>query len=603
MRLEKHNVAYTAFAGHLKECRKVMRQLSVFSIISNVLMLAIPVYAFQLFDRVITTGSSSTLLMLSLITAGALLGIGIIQVVRSYLQINTGEWLETQLSPTLFAHSIAKKAQTSGTSALSQDLRDLNVIKNFATSPNFTTLLDAPWSLLFIAVSFTIHPVIGSIALAGGAILLVVAILNESSTRKALDKSNDRYLHSFGQTEAAARNAESIEAMGMLAEVTNDWWKSASKAMFLQTRADKRSAIFSGIAKFLRLATLVAVIGAGTNLVVNNELTTAAIIAGAILVSFALTPLENSINSWRSFIAARKSYNRLESSLIKSSSREEGMSLPAPKGTLDLEEVFFIPHGSRKTTIKRLNFSLKPGEILGVMGPSAAGKSTLAKLITGVWKPSAGTIRLDRANVYKWQRADFGKYVGYLPQDVELFNGTIRDNIARMNKTADPTKIVKATEMVGAHKMILQLPRGYDTEIGPANNMDLGVAMGASNSILSKGQMQRICLARAFYGDPKLVVLDEPNSNLDSDGEVALLATLLKAKEKGITTIIISHRPALMMATDKILIMRDGTVSSFGTRDEILERRHAEISSKNTGRPEIVTQSSQEVKRDTLIDA
>jgi len=588
MRVNRPNeqtAAYNLFSGHLRACRRVLWYLCIFSMISNILILTIPIYSLQVLDRVISSGSTDTLMMLTIVVVGALVGLGIIQTVRSYLLIHTGEWLDVKLSPVLFQHSIANKVQASEVSSSSQDLRDLGTIKSFLVGPALTALLDAPWSLFFIFILFAIHPTIGFIILGGGGALLVVAALNEYITKNALNSSSEFYASSINQVEAAARNAEAIEAMGMLSDVTKNWQESNSQGIYLQTIASKRSAILSGFSRFLRFALQVAVIGASAHLVLINELTVGAIIASSILASRALSPFEAAINSWKNFISARKSYSRLKSSLSNSALREEGMKLPAPKGKLDIENIFFVPRGAEDPTIKGLSLKLKPGEILGLIGPSAAGKSTLAKLITGVWKPTTGVVRLDGADVYNWNRNDFGKHVGYLPQDVELFSGSIRDNIARMDKSADSKKVIEAAQTAGVHDMILRLPKGYETEIG------------AGGAVLSGGQRQRVGLARALYGEPKLLVLDEPNASLDNAGEKALVNALNKAKEKQITTIIISHRPMMMSSADKIMVMKEGTIAAIGSRDEIFAKLNTEVPKQNA------SVSSLRTKQKATVDA
>lgn len=550
----------TILENHLNACRKVIYYSLGLSLVGNLLLLALPIYSLQVLDRVISSGSTETLAMLTVVVVGALIALGLIQMARSFISVRMGEWLEKKLSPALFSHSISSSVLAMGKTGGTQQLRDLSVIKNFIAGQTLTALLDAPWSLIFIAILFMIHPINGFIAVGGGVALLILAIINDKITKPPLDASNEYNVKSMAQAEIAVRNAEAVEAMGMLSAVSKNWHKISAKGVELQTIASDYSSIIGGISKFLRFALQVAVIGVGGYLVLQGELTVGAIIAGSILISRALAPFEASITSWKGFVSARKSYTRLQESLNKFSERAQTMELPAPEGNLSVEDVYFKPAGAEKPTLKAINFKLNAGEILGMVGPSAAGKSTLAKIITGVWKPVAGVVRLDNADVYSWDRENFGHHVGYLPQDVELFNGSIKDNIARMRSDADAKDVIEAAKAAGVHKMILSLPAGYDTEIG------------ISGSILSAGQRQRVGLARAFFGNPKLIVLDEPNANLDSEGEQALLVALKYAKSKKITTIIISHRPSLMSAVDKMLVLRDGVTIAFGSREEVMKQ-------------------------------
>jgi len=559
---ERKKPASTILEKHINACRSVLWQTLSLSLVSNLMMLALPIYSLQVLDRVISSGSTDTLLMLTLVTTSALICLSLVQSARSFILVRMGEWLDKKLSPAMFAHSIESSVLQAGlsTGSGSQHLRDLGVIKNFLSGPTLAALLDAPWSIIFIIILFMIHPINGLIAILGGIILFIMAYLNEKMTKSLLDESGEHVVKAMSQAEVITRNSEAVESMGMLKNIVKKWEVTSAKGMALQSLASDRSAIISGASRFIRLLLQVAITGVGGYLVLENKITVGGIIAGSIIVGRALAPFENSIASWKGFISARKSYSRLRDSLIKFPAREETMKLPKPAGNLVVENVYFKPPGSDKPTIRGINFELKPGELLGIVGPSAAGKSTMAKMITGVWKPAAGIVRLDGADVYIWNREDFGKHVGYLPQDVELFPGTIKENIARMDDNADPENVVKAAKTATAHEMILSLPKGYDTDIG------------ISGAALSAGQRQRVGLARAFYGDVKLVVLDEPNANLDGEGEAALVSTLKHAKANKITTIIISHRPSLMAEVDKMLVVREGVAVAFGDREEVMQK-------------------------------
>ncbi|AIL65366.1 Type I secretion system ATP-binding protein PrsD [Rickettsiales bacterium Ac37b] len=560
----------------LQHCRKAFIITFIFAFAVNVLMLLTSVYSLQVLDRVISSRNLETLLMLSLIVVAAYVALTLLQITRSFVLIKISEWLDTLLTPILFSHSISLSVLRSSVGA-NQALRDLDTVKNFLTSAGINTLFDAPWAIVYLAVIFILHPYLGYLTLIGGILLLGFAILNAYATSNKLNEANEHYMKSMYQSDIATRNAEVIEAMGMLPAINNNWVKFNNKKLEAQSVASYRNGIISNISKFLRmlLQMLVTAIGAYLVLMVPPiGFTTGGMIAASILVGRALAPIDTAIETWKQITGARKAYQRLNATLDRPSLRPEAMALPAPIGRLIVENAFFAPPSNtpqaNKYTLKGVNFAIDAGDILAVIGPSAAGKSSLAKLIVGVWKPISGTVRLDDADVYSWKRDDFGKHVGYLPQDVELFNGTIKDNIARMQADVDPAKVVEAAQIAGAHEMILHLPNGYDTDIG----------MGGSS--LSGGQRQRIGLARAFFGDPKLVVLDEPNANLDEIGEQALMRALSSARTKKITTIVISHRPSVLANVDKILILQEGSIVAFGPRDEVLARFAKTPSANNT---------------------
>ena len=360
--------------------------------------------------------------------------------------------------------------------------------------------------------------------------------------------------------DAAARNAEAIEAMGMLDNVTKIWHESNSKSAILQEHASRKNAIYSSITKFIRLAIQTLVTGVGAYYVLQHQMSVGAMIASGILVGRALAPFETAIGSWKGFVSARKSLKRLTESLQKSPIRNSSIELPVPEGNISVENVFFAPIGSKKPTISGVSFKLEAGDSLAIIGASAAGKSTIAKLLTGVWQASSGSVRLDGADVYSWKRDSFGKYVGYLPQDVELFAGTVKQNIARMDMEAKDEDVIAAAKLANVHDLILRLSNDYETQVG------------TDGTTLSAGQRQRIGLARAYYGEPKLVVLDEPNSSLDNEGDIALLKAIQSGKKKKITTIVISHRPTLLKVVDKLLVLNEGKVAEFGDRDAVVEK-------------------------------
>jgi ATP-binding cassette subfamily C protein len=541
----------------ISACKTAFIYSLVFGFVINILSLATPIYSMQVLDRVLSSGNLNTLVMLTLVIILAVILLGMVQLARSVIMVQMGNWIDKRLSVVLFEQGIYTSSQVR-TEGGAQQLRDLKTVKGFLTSPSLGVIVDLPWSIIFIIAVFILHPTLGFITVVGGGLLIGLTLLNELVTKKILDTANDQFIKNMQCTDESSRNSEVITVMGMMPSVMRNWQTSNLDVQHLQYQASQRSAIVGEITKFLRIVLQMSVTGVGAYLVLKHEMSSGGIIAGSTLVSKALSPFEVAINSWKGFTSARKAYTRLEESFKNHLAAISDMSLPAPKGEVKVENVYYSPVNAKKPVIKGVSFNVAAGEVVAVIGPSASGKSTLAKLIVGVYKPSHGSVRLDEADIYHWDRLDRGPHIGYVPQDVELFSGTVRENIARMQKDVSDEEVVEAAQFTGAHELILRLPNGYDTDIGVAG------------TLLSGGQRQRIALARAFFGNPKFVVLDEPNANLDSAGEQALSATLEQAKSQGITTIIISHRPSLMPNVDKILIMNDGMVAVFGARDEVL---------------------------------
>ncbi|MFN7038073.1 MAG: type I secretion system permease/ATPase [Alphaproteobacteria bacterium] len=550
----------------LTNCRKVFIVTFMFAFGVNLLMLLTPLYSLQVLDKVISSHSLETLTMLTLVMLVIHIAYTLLQIARSFTLIKVGEWLDTKLTPILFANSVSISAIRTSLGA-SQNLRDLETVKGFLTSIGINTLFDAPWSIIYLIVIFLIHPYLGYLTIIGGIIILLFAVLNAYATNSKLNQANEYNMKSLNLSEIATRNAEVVEAMGMMKAVVHNWHKANLDKLNMQSIASYRNGIISNISKLLRMVLQMAVTGIGAYVVIKHpdQMTVGGMIASSILVGRALAPFDAAIETWKQITGASKAYERLKDSFERSPLRQEAMSLPTPEGRLSVENLLFAPpatapQATPRYTLKGVSFALEPGEILAVIGPSAAGKSSLAKLIVGVWKPMSGIVRLDGADVYTWNRDDFGKHIGYLPQGIELFSGSIKENIARLREDATPEQIVDAAKLSGAHDMILRLPNGYETDIG------------ISGSAISAGQRQRVGLARAYFGNPKLVVLDEPNANLDELGEQALVSALVNAKERKITSIIISHRPSILSCVDKILILQDGMVAAFGPRDEVLSR-------------------------------
>jgi ATP-binding cassette, subfamily C, bacterial len=561
----------------LQKCKNAFWIVFWFALCVNLLMLITPLYSLQVLDRVIGSGNLSTLLMLSLIIGLIYFVYGLVQIARSFLLIKMGEWLDNTVSPILFAHSVASSAikQTLGADQL---LRDFQTVKTFVTSTGINTIFDAPWTLAYLAVIFMINPYIGYLTVVGGIVIIIFAFLNAIATNQTLGEATEYSIKGLNQAQIATRNAEVIEAMGMMKNVMHNWKKFNTAALTKQSIASYRNGVISNISRYIRNVMQMMVTGIGAYVVVisgGKDMTTGGMIASSILVGKALAPFDNFIELWKSISSTLKSYKRINESFKINSLRDDAMPIPDVSGHLTVDNIYYAhaPSGHLaffsmpKYIIKGVSFSVQPGEVLAIIGPSGAGKSTLSKLIVGVWKTTSGTVRLDGGEIYRWNREDFGKHVGYLPQGIELFSGTIKQNIARMEEEVDPEKVIEAAKMAGAHEIILKFPDGYDSDIGIAG------------SNLSGGQRQRIGLARAFYKNPKIVILDEPNANLDEAGEKALSGALVKAKEKKMAVVVISHRPSVLNVADHIIVIQDGAVAAYGTKDEI----HSKVQMLNDG--------------------
>ncbi len=542
----------------LAACRSALLMVALFSFAVNVLLLTVPVYMMQVYDRVLSSQSMDTLLMLSILAVGALILLGIFDTLRQFVLTRTGVRLEAQLGGPLLASAIANR--TAGDTSEIQGLRDLSQLRMFITSPAIMAVFDLPLTPFYVAIIFVIHPVLGAVTLGGAIILMLLACVNQMATGRALKEYGRHSMGALSRAQAHVRNAEAVQAMGMFPDCVRAWGEKNADAIRAQVIAGDRNALFTGLSKFLRLLLQVGILGIGGYLVLIHEMTPGMIFAGSIIGARALAPVDAAIGSWRSFGQARDAYVRIKALLNKSKILEDRISLPKPQGHVSVERLVYVPAPAARPVLKGVSFEIAPGEQIGIVGPTGAGKSTLVRLMVGALRATSGTVRLDGGEVWNWNREEFGEHVGYLPQDVELFPGTIMDNIARMRADARSEDVVEAATIANVHDMILRFPEGYETQIDP-----VGFA-------LSGGQRQRIGLARAFYGSPSLLVLDEPNANLDTEGEEALLQALRTAKERGITVVLVAQRPSALAHADKILVLRDGTVDAFGPRNEVLAR-------------------------------
>jgi ATP-binding cassette subfamily C protein len=523
----------------------------------NLLQLIVPIFMLQTHDRVLNSRSTDTLLMLVLIAAAGLIVFAILEYIRARVYIVMGNSLARRLNlPTLQA-AVAETLE--GHSARApQAIRDLNDLRGFVTGNAISVPLEMAWMPLFLAVLFMLHPAYGIVALISGAILIVFSILSDLVSRRTLAEASEASAEAYGDVTSAIRNAEVIEAMGMLPAVARRWQHAQKRMLDLLDQGQGNGKAVAAVSRACRYGMQISVLSVGVLLVIDQQATPGSMIAASIIMGRLLLPFEQLIDGWRQWVFAHAAYGRIRDLLEKRSTRRQSMALPRPEGHLRVERLVYMPPGVDRPVIKGISFALQPGQVLGVIGPSASGKSTLARLLVGIWKPTAGGIYLDGHDVFLWERENFGAYVGYLPQSVSLLDGTVRQNIARM-RDADPAEVVKAARAAGIHEMIGRFPFGYDTVVG-----DGGYS-------LSGGQRQRIALARALFGQPRLLVLDEPNSNLDHDGERALLNTIRMAKEGGATVVIIAHRPSVMAVADKLLVLKDGLVEQFGDRTDVIQ--------------------------------
>jgi ATP-binding cassette subfamily C protein EexD len=537
-------------------CRGSFFSVGFLSMFINLLMLVPPFYMLQIYDRVITTRSGETLLMLTLVVIFLFAVLGGLELVRSRILIRMGNRLDTLVSTRLYRAMFQRSVLTQGRQT-AQPLSDLNHLRQFLAGNGLFAFFDVPWTPIYLAVLYLFHLWLGLFATCAGITLLSLAIANEKATKALLVEANSDYIKAQDLANSNLRNAEVLHAMGMLPSIMGRWASKHYEFLVKQSQASDRAGTLTNASKVLRLLFQSMILGLGALLVLEGSMTPGMMIAGSILMGRALAPIDQMIGSWKSFTNSRNAYRRLNELLEQIPNEPPRMPLPAPQGEVSIETVAAAPPGVRMATIRGINFTVAKGEHIGIIGPSASGKSTLARVLLGIWPPQVGKIRLDKADITQWNRDELGPFIGYLPQDIELFDGTISENIARFGDI-EPDKIVAAARKAGVHEMILKLPNGYDTYIS------------ASSGALSGGQRQRVGLARALYGDPVLVILDEPNSNLDDIGEYALAQALMQLKAEGVTLFVISHRGNILKHVDKLLVLKDGQVSMFGPRDQVL---------------------------------
>jgi ATP-binding cassette subfamily C exporter for protease/lipase len=543
-------------ADALKAFRNSFFTVGVFSLFVNVLMLVPSIYMMQVYDRVLASGNQTTLLMITLLLMGLFVLMGLLEMIRSFVLVRVGARLDLKMNPRVFTAAFERNLVQPGSNT-AQSLHDLSTLRSTFGGNALVALFDTPWLPIYLWVIYAFSTELGHFTLGGAILLAILAVVNERVSKPLLDSAQKIGSQSNNMAANNLRNAEVIEAMGMLPQIRRRWTELHTRYLREQTVASDRAAMMASATKVVRMAMQSLVLGYGALLTIDGKMTAGMMIAASILTGRALAPMELLIGNWKQLITGRAAYQRLTELLTAFPPRRTGMKLPAPRGDLAFEGVMATAPGSRVAILSGVSFAIAAGEMVAVIGPSASGKSTLSRLIVGVWPAVQGSVRLDGADVYSWSKDELGPYVGYLPQDIELFDGTVAENIARFGEL-DPQKVVAAAQMAGMHDLILQMPKGYDTPLG------------SGGSSLSGGQRQRVGLARALYGNPSLIVLDEPNSNLDEAGEVALAETLRNVKAQGKTIVLVTHRMSTLSVCDKILLLVEGQVKAFGPRDQVL---------------------------------
>ena len=544
----------------LTSCRSAFLSVGLLSGMTNMLMMTGALFMLQIYDRILPSRSVPTLVALAIIVGVLFAALAVLDLIRNRILVRIAASLDEALSGRVYETIVRLPLKSESRGDGLQPLRDLDTVRGFISGPGPTALFDLPWMPLYLGIIFAFHTILGLTAVAGALILVAITLLTEFLSRRSIKAATG-----FAQTrnvlaEASQRNAEVVAAMGMAGRLGRRWADANQKYLALNQNVSDVTGGFGSITRALRMMLQSAVLGVGAYLVINDAATAGIIIAASILVARALAPVDLAITNWKGFIAARQSWERLNCVLDALPALDAPMALPAPRSNLTVEQATAVPPGTKKIVVQDVSFSLKSGQGLGIIGPSASGKSSLVRMIVGAWTPARGRIQLDGAALDQWPPESRGAHIGYLPQDVELFSGTVAENIARFEPNADPEAIIAAAEAAGVHELIVALAEGYETEIGE------------QGQVLSAGQRQRIGLARALYRDPFLVVLDEPNSNLDAEGEAALTGALASVRQRGGIVIVVAHRPSALSVIDVVLVMAKGRAVNFGPKEEVLSK-------------------------------
>jgi len=547
-------------AAALQQVRSTFLTIAAVSAVTNVLMLTGPLFMMQVYDRVLASRSVPTLVALSLLAVGLYLFLGVLELLRSRILTRVGQRIEENLGDATFRAVMVLPLRMSRKEAVSQPIRDLEQIRQFMGGPGPVAICDMPWLPLYVGILFLFHPLLGWLAIAGAVVLIVLTITSEFLLRAPIRRIAQFAAARAEFLEAGRRNAEALQAMGMRGAYTARWREANAEYLAEQQRTGDATSSFSTTSKIFRLALQSAVLALGAWLAINGMASPGAMIAASILTARALAPIEQAIGQWRGFVNARQARDRLYKLLEQFREDVPRMALPRPATSFAVAGLTVVAPGANTPVVRDISFSVSGGQGVGIIGPSGSGKSSLARALVGIWPPARGSVRLDGAELDQWDPEALGPSIGYLPQGVELFDGTIAENICRFSADAQPEQIIEAAKLAGVHELILSMPDGYDTRIG------------ASGAILSAGQRQRVGLARALFGKPFLIVLDEPNASLDAEGETALTHAMLALREAGSIVIVIAHRPSALAAVDQVLVVAQGAMVTFGPRDEVLRK-------------------------------
>jgi ATP-binding cassette subfamily C protein len=559
----------TELSGLIGECRNYLLYAALFSLGMNLLYLSAPIYSLQVYDRVLSSLSVPTLVTLTLALVVALATLAALDYLRSRILVRAGIRIDNKLSERVFDSLVAQSLREPGASR-QQALRDLDVFRQFSTGPGANAVFDAPWIPVYVIISFLIHPLVGTVSLLCAVFIFGLAVLNEKSTRKSLFAASESAAKGYQFAEITLRNGEVIRAMGLQDRLRERWKQTRDEMLGAQIVGSDRAGATMSAIKFARMVSQSILLGVAAWLVIERLVTPGAMFASVIILGRLMQPVEHAVSSWGQFGEARRAFARLSRLLDSYPAHSKRLELPAPLGKLSVEALEFSRRGSDTPVLKGISFELAPGESRAVIGPTAAGKSTLARLMVGVLAPISGAVRLDGAKLSDWNPVAVGHFIGYVPQDVELLAGTVAENIARFEE-ASAEDIVAAARFAGIHDMVLRLPAAYETPVGEGG------------MLLSGGQRQRVALARAVFGEPRLVVLDEPNSNLDAEGEAALIRCMRGLKERGITVLVVTHRLGLLRGADKAIMLANGRMEAYGPCHEVLQKLNAMAQRRSPG--------------------
>jgi PrtD family type I secretion system ABC transporter len=541
----------------LRKCSSKLVIVIFFSFFINILMFVAPLHMLQMYDRVLISRSEITLIVLTLLAVGLLVIYGILEAVRTRILVRIGIEFDELMSSRMLNMVFDIAVRRPSVGAPEQLIRDTDQLRNFIGGPAITALCDAPWVPVFIAACFVLHPILGFVSLAGAILVFALAASNEWLTKKILSEANSLWIKAANESVVSLRNSEIVKALGMIPVIKGGWARDRDSALVHQSLANDRAGTIMALSRFVRMSLQVIILATGGYLAIQDLITPGTMIAASIIMGRALAPVEMAVGQWKNFIAVRDAYKRINNIVDGHPEEPEVMDLPDPTGVISLQGVFVAAPEQSNAILTNISIDFAPGTVTGIIGPSGCGKSSLARAIVGVWRAARGAIRYDGADIQNWSPEKLGPHIGYMPQDVELFDGTIAQNVCRF-QDINSDEIISAAKKAGVHQLILQLPAGYDTNIG------------AGGQALSGGQRQRVALARALYLSPQVIVLDEPNSNLDSAGEKALMVAIVDAKKAGATIIVVSHRPSLLASTDNIAVLNKGTLMKVGPRDSIL---------------------------------